>query len=127
MAKKTYSKPRKSKYTASERRAYWVGVGYHAGQSLDMDSKSVQSLMTDKEKISFVNGRTIADDLSSKFVPDLVAGQTKRNRSKKKTVPMQQLSSRGDIDGISMSVYGTHYRELGAKQKTVVDKLYEKK
>ncbi|MFQ9424626.1 MAG: hypothetical protein ACLR3U_11625 [Christensenellaceae bacterium] len=84
MAKKSYIKTKRPRYSSAEKRAYWVGVGYHAGQSLDMDSKSVQSLMTDKEKNSFVNGRAIADDLSTKFVPDLVAGQSKRNRSKKK-------------------------------------------
>lgn len=75
---------RGKKYSAAERRSYWVGVGFHAAQSLGMDSTKVQSLMNEKEKISFVNGRTIADNLSAKFVPDLVSGQSAHNKSKRK-------------------------------------------
>ena len=73
-------KNKKLKYSAAEKRAYWIGVGFHAGKSLDMRSEQVYALMSPKEKDSFVNGRTAADDLSEKFVPDLVSGKRRRRK-----------------------------------------------
>ncbi len=82
-ALKKGKKPKKPKYSAAERKAYWLGVGFHAGQSFGMRSEELCNRMTEKEQNSFVNGRMKADDLSAKFVPDLVSGKTGRNRSKK--------------------------------------------
>lgn len=80
MAKSKKSYRNKPKYSAGEKRAYWVGVGFHSARSLGMTSESVSSLMTQKEKTSYINGRSMAESLSPEFVPDLISG----NRGKRK-------------------------------------------
>lgn len=92
MAKKEYKKSAKPKYTATEKRAYWIGVGFHSGSEsgLGMRSDSVTFLMNDKEKASFLNGRFMADDLSAKFVPEYVVKSTSKNaRTEKRNKPQK--------------------------------------
>lgn len=80
MAKLKKSSRNKPKYSAGEKRAYWVGVGFHSARSLGMNSDELKALMSQKEMVSFGKGRSIADSLSDKFVPELVSG----NRGKRK-------------------------------------------
>ena len=79
MSKKVKRKSRK--YTQRERRAFWTGFGFHAGESLGMNSQQIYSLLGSRERSSFVAGRAKADNLSSKFVPDYLAdGGRRRSR-----------------------------------------------
>lgn len=83
MAKFKKSNRKKPKFSSGEKRAYWVGVGFHSAYNLDMKGFEVECLMSKKEKESFVNGRKTAEDLSAKFVPDLVSGSYYKNKNKK--------------------------------------------
>ena len=76
-------KPRRKGYSAAERRAYWVGVGYSAASDVDafVSRDSITTVMSDKEVDSFINGRIAAIETTSKFVPDLIVGQVSRPRT----------------------------------------------
>ena len=68
------------KFSYAERRAFWLGVGFHAGETLNMRSDSVMLTMTENQKKSFVNGREKADMLSSKFLSQYVGKKPSKSK-----------------------------------------------
>ena len=80
--RKSVSKPNDKKaHTAGEKRAYWLGLGFNAA-TMGMRSDQVYALMSEKEKASFVNGRTAAEEHTPKFVPDYVSNPNPSKRKK---------------------------------------------
>lgn len=67
MAKKKYKK-----FSNAEKKAYWLGAGFHVGQTLNLRSSDLMFYMSEKQKKSFVNGREAVDNLNSKFFPSYV-------------------------------------------------------
>lgn len=90
------AKKKGKKYSFSERRAYWVGVGYEAGVHMGMSASQLKSSMKEREKDSFNNGAFFASDVSSKFLPDRVAGSSteRKKKSVKKGLSNEEVCRR---------------------------------